>query len=79
MATMTEEKQPIRVAPTNYSKIPIDDSEENILEIIPLGAGQEVGRSCIVIKYKGKCVMVYTIFILAHFSFYLTKKKYKYS
>ena len=30
------------------------DGEEvtrNLVEIIPLGAGQEVGRSCIIVKY----------------------------
>ena len=28
------------------------------LEIIPLGAGSEVGRSCILIKYKGKSILL---------------------
>eukprot|EP01083_Nonionella_stella_P176464 617490_1 len=28
------------------------------LEITPLGAGNEVGRSCIMLKYKGKTVML---------------------
>jgi len=28
------------------------------LEVIPLGAGQEVGRSCVVVRFKGKTVMV---------------------
>lgn len=28
------------------------------VEIIPLGAGQEVGRSCIILKYMGKTVML---------------------
>lgn len=32
--------------------------DENRLIITPLGAGQEVGRSCIVMTYKGKNVMV---------------------
>ena len=32
------------------------DSE--VLEVIPLGAGQEVGRSCIIVKFKGKTIMV---------------------
>lgn len=27
------------------------------LQIIPLGAGNEVGRSCIVLKFRGKTVM----------------------
>ena len=30
---------------------------ENILEITPIGAGNEVGRSCVLLKYKGKTVM----------------------
>ncbi|QDZ21096.1 subunit 3-I of mRNA cleavage and polyadenylation specificity factor [Chloropicon primus] len=30
---------------------------ENLMEITPLGAGQEVGRSCLVLKYKGKNIM----------------------
>jgi len=28
------------------------------LEIIPLGGGREVGRSCILIKFKGKMIML---------------------
>lgn len=28
------------------------------VEVIPLGAGQEVGRSCIIVKYLGKTVML---------------------
>ncbi|ETO20945.1 hypothetical protein RFI_16258, partial [Reticulomyxa filosa] len=35
-----------------------NESNSDYLQIIPLGAGQEVGRSCIVLKYKGKCVML---------------------
>lgn len=27
------------------------------MEIMPLGAGQEVGRSCVILKYRGKTVM----------------------
>lgn len=30
----------------------------DVLEIVPLGGGSEVGRSCIMIKFKGKLVMV---------------------
>lgn len=30
----------------------------DILEIVPLGGGSEVGRSCIMIKFKGKLIMV---------------------
>jgi cleavage and polyadenylation specificity factor subunit 3 len=32
--------------------------EEDILKITPLGAGNEVGRSCILIEFKGKKIMV---------------------
>jgi predicted metal-dependent RNase len=28
------------------------------LEIVPLGGGNEVGRSCIMLKFKGKLIMV---------------------
>ena len=31
--------------------------KDDMLQIIPLGAGSEVGRSCIVASYKGKSVM----------------------
>lgn len=27
-------------------------------QVVPLGAGQEVGRSCIIVKYGGKTVML---------------------
>lgn len=30
----------------------------NHLQVLPLGAGQEVGRSCIIVKYGGKTVML---------------------
>ena len=29
----------------------------DILRIVPLGAGQEVGRSCVYLQYKGKTIM----------------------
>ncbi|PVU89408.1 hypothetical protein BB561_005371 [Smittium simulii] len=38
-------------------EIPIED-EADLLKITPLGAGQEVGRSCVVIEYKNKTVML---------------------
>jgi hypothetical protein len=28
------------------------DDRRDLLEIVPLGAGQEVGRSCIIVKYQ---------------------------
>eukprot|EP00033_Pygsuia_biforma_P001316 GCRY01001491.1.p1 GENE.GCRY01001491.1~~GCRY01001491.1.p1 ORF type:complete len:791 (-),score=254.73 GCRY01001491.1:213-2585(-) len=34
------------------------DINGNILEFTPLGAGNEVGRSCFVIKFKGRTVML---------------------
>ena len=33
---------------------PISD---DTLEVMPIGSGNEVGRSCVVIKFKGKTVM----------------------
>ncbi|RKP01686.1 hypothetical protein CXG81DRAFT_25654 [Caulochytrium protostelioides] len=33
-----------------------DDAD--ILKVMPLGAGQEVGRSCVVVNYKGKTIML---------------------
>lgn len=35
-----------------------ESSDINAVEIIPLGAGQEVGRSCIVVRYLGKTIML---------------------
>jgi predicted metal-dependent RNase len=32
--------------------------ESDLLVIRPLGAGQEVGRSCIMLEFKGKKIMV---------------------
>jgi predicted metal-dependent RNase len=40
---------------TNSTKATIDGE---LLEIIPLGGGREVGRSCILIRFKGKLIMV---------------------
>ena len=34
------------------------ERNEATISITPLGAGQEVGRSCVIIKYKGKTVML---------------------
>lgn len=33
-------------------------SPEDRLTLQPLGAGQEVGRSCHILKYKGRTIMV---------------------
>lgn len=34
------------------------DLDKEVLEIIPLGGGAEVGRSCHLLKFKGKTIMV---------------------
>ncbi|GAM22951.1 hypothetical protein SAMD00019534_061260, partial [Acytostelium subglobosum LB1] len=31
--------------------------KDDLLEIMPIGAGNEVGRSCVLMKYKGKTIM----------------------
>lgn len=33
-------------------------TQTDVLEVKPLGSGQEVGRSCVLVKFKGKTVMV---------------------
>ncbi|KAF6198483.1 hypothetical protein GE061_008231 [Apolygus lucorum] len=38
------------------SGMPMEESD--LLSITPLGAGQEVGRSCIMVEYKGKKIML---------------------
>jgi len=38
--------------------LPVGDAND-LMEVTPLGAGSEVGRSCHVLKYKGKTVLVY--------------------
>lgn len=38
------------------SQVPAEESDQLIIR--PLGAGQEVGRSCIMIEYKGKKIML---------------------
>lgn len=42
------------------TEIPIT-SETDTLKLTPLGGGNEVGRSCIVLEYKDKTVMVTSI------------------
>ena len=39
------------------SKRKVENNEE-VMEITPLGAGNEVGRSCILLKFKGKQILV---------------------
>ena len=45
-----------------YSKIlkssMANSEESDLLRITPLGAGQEVGRSCIFIEFKGKKILL---------------------
>ncbi|KYQ93979.1 beta-lactamase domain-containing protein [Tieghemostelium lacteum] len=31
--------------------------DDDILEVMPIGSGKEVGRSCVLLKYKGKTIM----------------------
>ncbi|XP_034236974.1 cleavage and polyadenylation specificity factor 73 [Thrips palmi] len=38
------------------SQVPAEESD--LLQVRPLGAGQEVGRSCIMIEFKGKKIML---------------------
>lgn len=42
------------------SRKKVEDNED-LLVIKPLGAGQEVGRSCVLLEFKGKKVMVYLL------------------
>jgi cleavage and polyadenylation specificity factor subunit 3 len=35
----------------------VAESSDKML-IMPIGAGNEVGRSCIILKFKGKTIMV---------------------
>ena len=35
-----------------------EDQEQEEMIIMPLGGGQEVGRSCILLKYRGRTVML---------------------
>ncbi|KAH8268062.1 hypothetical protein KR018_010780 [Drosophila ironensis] len=41
---------------TGDARVP--DEESDLLQIKPLGAGQEVGRSCIMLEFKGKKIML---------------------
>lgn len=51
------------------SRKKVEDNED-LLVVKPLGAGQEVGRSCILLEFKGKKVMV------QHFEFKFKKSFY---
>lgn len=39
-------------------KSDLNTDERHTMRIMPLGAGNEVGRSCIVVKFKGKTIML---------------------
>eukprot|EP00798_Chlamydomonas_sp_ICE-L_P001513 gene1513-32891_t len=39
------------------AEVSFDEDASNSAEITPLGAGNEVGRSCIIFKYQGKTIM----------------------
>lgn len=36
----------------------VEDVDTNVVDITPLGSGNEVGRSCHIIRFKGKTVML---------------------
>jgi cleavage and polyadenylation specificity factor subunit 3 len=60
MASSLDTTSPTGVIPFKRQssiEMPVMD-ESDILQITALGAGNEVGRSCLVIQYKGKTVMV---------------------
>lgn len=38
--------------PASQELLPADDEEVPNVRITPLGAGQEVGRSCIILEYQ---------------------------
>ena len=38
--------------------VPPPEGESDMLKITPLGAGQEVGRSCILIEFKDKRILL---------------------
>ena len=40
------------------AKPQIDDNESDLLELTALGSGQEVGRSCIYLSFKGKKILL---------------------
>lgn len=42
----------------------MQEKTSSILTIMPLGAGKEVGRSCVLMQYEGKQIMVKSIGIL---------------
>ena len=47
---MSKRKEPPSIVPVA--------EESDILKLTPLGAGNEVGRSCILLEFKGKKIML---------------------
>lgn len=37
---------------------PGGDDDHETMRIMPIGAGNEVGRSCVILKYMGKTIML---------------------
>jgi cleavage and polyadenylation specificity factor subunit 3 len=58
---MASKRKAAAMAPTPEE--PIDPADE--LMFLCLGGGNEVGRSCHILQYKGKTVMVSSIFLPA--------------
>ncbi|KAJ3148057.1 Cleavage and polyadenylation specificity factor subunit 3 [Geranomyces variabilis] len=54
MASSAANTSKRKAAPT---PVPVQD-EGDIMRMTPLGAGQEVGRSCLLLEYKGKTIML---------------------
>ncbi|KAK4008839.1 cleavage and polyadenylation specificity factor 73-like [Daphnia magna] len=46
------------MAAKRKNDVPVPVEESDLLVIRPLGAGQEVGRSCIMLEFKGKKIML---------------------
>ena len=57
-------------------EIPIED-ENDIMRIMPLGSGNEVGRSSILLEYKGKTILVsfFSIFYPCTMVYYHGKER----
>jgi predicted metal-dependent RNase len=57
-------------------EIPITD-ENDLLKITPLGSGNEVGRSSILLEYKGKTILVsfFFLFFFYYDNYHETKQE----
>ena len=58
---MASKRRHSAMAPPAEPEEPVDPSDE--LMFLCLGGGNEVGRSCHIIEYKGKAVMVRPIML----------------